>query len=387
MNLKGLIEKRNGLNAEAKALLDAVETEKRSFEGSEDEVRFNQLTQEVDALDLQIKQLEKEKTEDTVVVSDKEERGMDMSVEIKETEVRGLEQFIRGTEGEEVRALNTSTQGAVIPTHLSDEVIEALDEVAPLFAKVPKLTPVNGTLEILQEASLGDAGFVGEAEDLALSDVSFTKVKLEQIRCGSAIELTQHLVNDSGIDIVSYTKSALYKRLGYALDRSMITGTGTGSFQGVKNAENVQETLVAGTVSIDDFMDLLNAMHPSLQGNASFVVSRPLFNQMAKWKDAQGHFYLTRDVVDGKPAYRLFGQEVVISDVVDAVEAGKIPAYFVNLAEAYRGMVKKDASLTEVTADRYNALKGIRTLILDIYADAKIVNHQALVALKVQAGA
>ena len=47
-------------------------------------------------------------------------------------------------------------------------------------------------------------------------------------------------------------------------------------------------------------------------------------------------------------------------------------------------MIKKDASLTEVVADRYNALKGIRTLILDIYADAKIANHQALVGLQVK---
>ena len=246
------------------------------------------------------------------------------------------------------------------------------------------MTPVAGSLEILQEKSLGEAGFVGEAEDLTLTDVSFEKIKLEQIRCGSAIELTQHLINDGGIDIVAYTKSALYKRLGFALDRSMVKGTGTKSFEGLVNAENIVESAVQGAVSIDDFMDVMNAMHPTLQGGAVWVVSRPLFNQMAKWKDARGHFYLTREVINDKPAYRLFGAEVIVSDVVEGVEAGNKVAFFVNIAEAYRGMIKKDASLTEVVADRYNALKGIRTLILDIYADAKIANHQALVGLQVK---
>ena len=382
MSLKALVEKRNKINAEAKALLDSVEVEKRGFAEGEEQ-RFLDLTAEVEKLDEEIRSLEKEKEEDAVSVSENEERG-NPTME-KEMEIRGLEQFIKGdVAGEEVRSMTTTSQGAIIPTHLSQEIIEKLDEVAPLFAKVPKLTPVAGSLEILQEKSLGEAGFVGEAEDLALTDVSFEKIKLEQIRCGSAIELTQHLINDGGIDIVAYTKSALYKRLGFALDRSMVKGTGVGQFQGLVNAKNVIETAVEGAVSIDDFMDVMNAMHPTLQGGAVWVVSRPLFNQMAKWKDARGHFYLTREVINDKPAYRLFGAEVIVSDVVEGVEAGNKVAFFVNIAEAYRGMIKKDASLVEVTADRYNALKGIRTLILDIYADAKIANEQALVGLQVK---
>ena len=382
MSLKALVEKRNKINAEAKALLDSVEVEKRGFAEGEEQ-RFLDLTAEVEKLDEEIRSLEKEKEEDAVSVSENEERG-NPTME-KEMEIRGLEQFIKGdVAGEEVRSMTTTSQGAIIPTHLSQEIIEKLDEVAPLFAKVPKLTPVAGSLEILQEKSLGEAGFVGEAEDLALTDVSFEKIKLEQIRCGSAIELTQHLINDGGIDIVAYTKSALYKRLGFALDRSMVKGTGVGQFQGLVNAKNVIETAVEGAVSIDDFMDVMNAMHPTLQGGAVWVVSRPLFNQMAKWKDARGHFYLTREVINDKPAYRLFGAEVIVSDVVEGVEAGNKVAFFVNIAEVYRGMIKKDASLVEVTADRYNALKGIRTLILDIYADAKIANEQALVGLQVK---
>lgn len=69
---------------------------------------------------------------------------------------------------------------------------------APLFSMVQKLTPVNGFLEIMKEDNIGTAGFVGDMTDVAATDFTVKKVKLEQRRCGSAVELSQHLVNDAG---------------------------------------------------------------------------------------------------------------------------------------------------------------------------------------------
>ena len=122
MSLKALVEKRNKINAEAKALLDSVEVEKRGFAEGEEQ-RFLDLTAEVEKLDEEIRSLEKEKEEDAVSVSENEERG-NPTME-KEMEIRGLEQFIKGEVGEEARAMNTTSQGAIIPTHLSQEIIES----------------------------------------------------------------------------------------------------------------------------------------------------------------------------------------------------------------------------------------------------------------------
>lgn len=312
----------------------------------------------------------------------------------KEIEMRGLEQLIRGTDGEELRTLQTSSQGAIIPTVLSKDIIKKLDEVAPLYGMIPKLTPVNGYLEILKEGNFGEGGFVGEYSDLNKADLNLTKVKLEQRRAGAALELTQQLINDAGIDVVSYATDILYRRLGYALDRTVIVGkVAKNQFEGLVNSpeECNVETSVKDVISIDDFMDCLNAMHPSLQDGAVWIVGRPTFNKLTKLKDGNGNFFMLREknVVTNKPEYRLFGNEVIVSDVINKIEVGSVTngtdgvvAYLVNFNRAYAGMIKKGIEFSNISGDTQNRLKGMSTLMIDIYTDCKIVDPQAIRVLR-----
>ena len=390
MSLKEMIEKRNSLNEEAKKMLDNAQAEVRSLE-SDEEVRFNELVEQVEALDKQIEEFEKRSIEDAKeIIENNEERGTEMDT--KELELRALDQYIRKTEGEELRAMSTSTAGAIVPTHLYDEVVEKLEEVAPIFSRVRKLTPVAGSLEILKETDIEKAGFVGEDANIELKDFTLAKVKLEQRGAGSAVQLSQHLINDSGIDVVAYAKDILYRRLGYALDRAMIKGTKVSNqFEGLDNAPTgcEVETIGSTTVAIDDFVNVLNKMHPTLQGGAVWIMSRELFNAVSLMKDGNGNFYLTRqtNIVDNAPQYRLLGLPILINDAVDKeiATAGKKVAFLVNIEEAYAGMIKKDIEFRHINGDTTNALRGSATLMLDMYADCVIKNEQAIRVLKVKA--
>lgn len=383
MKIKALIEKREALKAELKEMTDLAVTEVRGLTQEEDE-KFSKIEDEIKGLDKTISLAQEKEKEDVVKeetikddVQEDEERGIEMN---REQEVRGLDAFIRKEDNKELREMNTTSQGGIIPTHLHSEIVEALEEVAPLFSMIPKLTPVAGNLEILKEGDLGSAGFVGESEDLEASDFNFTKVKLEQRRCGSVIQLTQKLVNDAGIDIVDYSKKNLFKRLGYALDRTMVKGTvEEEQFEGLVNAPEqcVVEPLSPEAVTIDDYMNTLNSLHPAYQAGAVWVMNRAEFNRLALMKDAVGNYYLTRDVVNGKPQYRLFGCPIHINDAVEDVNA-----YLVNFQEAYAGMIKKETELKHINADTKNALRGSATLVLDMYADAKIKNEKAIRVLK-----
>lgn len=389
MNLKALIEKRNAKELEAKEILNKVETEIRAIT-SEEKTQFTTLCEEVRELNETIDMIEKRNAQETVetIKIEKREDNTEMEnkeINIKEREIRAIEQLIKGMPGEELREMTTTSNSEVIPTHLYDEVIELLDEVAPIFNEVPKLTPVSGTLEILKEKTLGQAGFVGEAESLTPEDFNFDKVKLEQRRAGSAVALTQKLINDQGIDVVAYAKSVLYRRLGTALDRAMIKGTvAEESFEGLYSAPEAcnVETTASGVTAIDDYINVLNQMHPTLQGGAKWIIARDEFNKLALLKDAIGNYYLNRDVIDGKPAYRLLGCEIVISEDMDATTK---PAILVNIKEAFSGMIKKDMELKQINADTQNALKGTNTLVLDMYADVKIVRPEAIKVLNLKA--
>ena len=389
MNLKALVEKRNEKEAQAKQILDGVANEVRAI-STEEKSNFEALCEEVRQLNETIEIFEKRQKEDTVEtvkIEEKEEVKEDMEnreMSLKEKELRALDQFIKNENGTELREMTTANSGAVVPTHLYDEIIELLDEVAPLYAEVPKLTPVSGVLEILKEKTLGQGAFVGEANSLSAEDFQFDKVKLEQRRAGSAVALTQKLINDGGIDLVAYAKSVLYRRLGHALDKAMITGkVAQESFEGLYSVgtECEVQTKATGVTSIDDYINVVNAMHPKLQSGAKWVLSRTEFNKIALLKDGVGNYYLNRDVINGKPQYRLLGAEVMISE--DMTEVNR-PAIFVNIKEAYAGMIKKDIELKQINADTTNALKGTNTLVLDMYADVRIVNKDAIKVLKVK---
>lgn len=390
MNLKELIEKRNTLNEQAKTMLDTAQVEVRSL-SSDEEAEFNALVTEVENLDAEISQLEKESMQNATEVVTSEERGNEME-NVKDLEVRALDQYIRKTDGEELRAMTTgANSGApLVPTHLYDEIVEKLEEVAPIFSQVRKLTPVSGTLEILKESSIGGAGFVGELEDLKLEDFKLGKVKLEQRRAGSAVQLSQHLINDSGIDVVAYAKEVLYRRLGYALDRVMITGTkADGQFEGLVNAPtscNVTTTATGG-VSIDDFINALNGLHPTMQNGAVWIMSRPLFNMISLIKDAVGNYYVTRqnNIVDNAPVYRLLGLPILINDAVESTLAtGNKVVFLANIEKAYAGMIKKDIEFKHIDGDTANALRGSATLMLDLYADCVIKDEQAIKTIVVK---
>ena len=384
--MKALLEKKNSLMTQAEELLQSCETEVRGLNAEENE-KYENLVKEIEKVNEEIRAAEEENKKDAVVVEieNEEVKGEERNMELtKELEVRGVEQYLRKQEGEELRSMKYSTNGQLIPEYLHSDIVQALPEVAPIFSMIPKITPVAGTMRIAVEDNLGAASFVGEDSSLSAVDATFKYVELKQVRAGSAIEITQKLINDAGIDVVNYSQNLLFRRLGYALDRAMITGTGTDNLEGlstVKSGTNEAvckvETAALNVIAIDDLMKMAASMETVYQTGAKWVMNRQLFEQIFVLKDANDRPYLVRDVVNDVVTYKLLGLEVLINDAADCI-------YLVNFAEAYSGMIKKDVSLTTVSSDKASALAGTVTLVLDTYVDAKIVQPKAIRFLKVK---
>lgn len=375
MNLKGLKEKRNVLLTQAEKMVNTIETEKRSL--NSDEMKdFESIENEVRDLDVKIKQLENRQFNDDKKET-LEERNM---TEKKQTEVRGLEQYLRKVEGEEVRALQkTSDGGALIPTTIEGTIILKMEETSPVFARARKFPSTSGTLKIAKENSKTVAGFVGEGDNVSEGALAFEEVKLTQKRVGAAISLSNQLINDSAVDIVDYSVGLLSRRAGKAVEKSILVGKGTDEFAGITQDKEIKEVKASDAVTIETLLDLYNAVHPEFLNGAGYIVSRAFFNQIAKLKDQAGHFYLQNGVVNGRLTYTLFGAEVVVTDSLDE----KTPAVFGSIEEAYAVLVKKGFALQHVTADTTQALRGSQLLVLDGYMDGAVYNPQAVAKLTV----
>ena len=178
-----------------------------------------------------------------------------------------------------------------------------------------------------------------------MADFTMDKIRLDQKRVGTAIELSQQLVNDSGIDVVNYSIGLLTRRLGLTIDNAVLIGDKTkGEFEGILKDLTIGEQagLATNAITIEELLDLYNSMNPAYIGGAVWVVSRQTFNMIAKLKnDKNGEYYLVRDVAETGPVFKLFGQPVIINDTMPAPEAGQRAVLFANFSEGYVTMTKK----------------------------------------------
>lgn len=385
MNLKALKEELNSVKDAKKALLNNAITEVRSLEDSENE-ELRQLNDRIEDLKSQIEKAEAELRSNSVekIIENKGEIKMDK----KELELRAIENFIKnGVVEEEIRATNTSAGNTAIqPTYIDNEIVRRLEEVAPVFAKARMFPSTAGELKIPREdaQNLWEMGFVGEDADVPEKAFSFDTITLKQVRVGACVKVTQQLLNDAEIDIVSYVVDMLARRLGATLDRHAIVGTGTDDLQGLATltkATHKVEEVSATALNADVLLDAVHAMHPALLSGAEFYMNRKTYNALSKLKDGDGYYILKleKSVAVEEPHYTVFGFRVnVTNDVPD----NKV--LFVNVAQACATMVKKGAQLVRISNDTQNALRGTHTFVIDAYVDFKLRDPQAVVVVKIQ---
>ena len=386
MNIKALKESLNEVKEAKKELLkNAIET--RSLVQDE---TLTELNNKISDLQNQIEKAEEEIRNSSVEknIENKGENKMNK----QEQEIRSIEKFIKtGVVDEEIRATQTSALNTAIqPTYIDNELVRRLEEVAPVFAKARMYQSTAGELKIPREAesNLYECGFVGEDADVPEKAFSFDTISLKSVRVGAYVKVTQQLLNDVELDIVSYVVDMLARRLGATLDHHAITGAGTktshADLQGLVNLTKAEDGVneVSGTaLNADVLLDAIHALHPSLLNGAEFYMNRKTYNAVSKLKDGDGQYILKleKSVAVEEPHYTVFGFRV---NVTDDMPDNKV--LFVNVGQACATMVKKGSQLVRISNDTQNALRGTHTFVIDAYVDFKLRDPQAVVVVKIQ---
>lgn len=383
MNLKALKEQLNDVKEAKKELLkNAIET--RSLVKDDELVA---LDNKISDLQKQIENTEAELRANSV--EEKIENKGEIKMNKQEQEIRSIEKFIKsGVIDEEIRATNTSAANTAIqPTYIDNEIVRRLEEVAPVFAKARMYPSTAGELKIPREdaANLWEMGFVGEDAEVPEKAFAFDTVSLKQVRVGACVKVTQQLLNDAEIDIVSYVVDMLARRLGATLDHHAIVGSGTqGSdlqgLAGLTNSKDKVNEVKATALNADALLDAIHAMHPALLDGAEFYMNRKTYNAVSKLKDGEGQYILKleKSVAVEAPHYTVFSFPVVVTD---DVPDNKV--LFVNVNRAAATMVKKGSQLIRISNDTANALKGTHTFVIDAYVDFRLRDPQAVVIVTI----
>ena len=397
-NIKDLQEKRNKLFNEGKSLYSAEEgVETRSL-SEEEKTHAKEIRDEIRSLDTQIEteKVSRVKNQDAIVekrdASENLGEKKDMN---KEQEVRSMELYIRNeTASDEYRDLTASISagnatastpgngGVTIPKNVASDVIAKLDEQAPVFGLAKKLPSVVGSLTVPRQGSLEASSFTGELENLAQLKPQFETVDLTQKRVGSFIQLTEQLLNDSAVDIVSYSIDYLAASLGSALEKNILVGVPKGFSPVIGNitAENLVTFVDVAAPTVEELIDITNAVNPSYLPGSVFVVSRPVYDIMSKLKDGDGQYLFFRGdtATAGHPTFA--GFPVYVSGSLKDNATSQV--VFGNFTRGYSVMVKEGIALQMVSQDTTQVLAGGRLLAITGYMDGAVVDPFAFAAAK-----
>lgn len=386
-----MIEERNEKLARAKEILPEG-TEIRSLDEDQAE-ELRSLKSDIESLDANIEKEKETRSQEREEIggANNMDHEKDQAIEV---EVRAVDKYLRDNTDVELRSLsdavtvgntteNTAGNGGItVPLNVHNEIIRELTEASPVFAAARKFGSVTGQLKVAREVGVDDTGFIGEAVDASKIKPTLKSVTLNQKRVGAAIQLTNQLLNDSGVDLVGYSTDRLSRSLARTIERAILVGAKSGETASdvfrpiIGDSEVAHIDLVAETPTVDELIDIYGSLNPSYLSGAMFIVSRKVFNAMLKLKDGDGAYLILRDQVNGQPGYRLFGVPVYVSDFLTGQEKQIV---FGNINQAYGMLVKQGINLINVTADTTQALAGGRLVIMDTYLDGAVINPKAVV--------
>lgn len=240
------------------------------------------------------------------------------------TGVPAFEAYVR-SHGETRDGLNTSGASAVIPKELITPIFQLKQSTYNLaqYATVKQVSSGSGTYPI---STSRQSAVLATKEELAdIADVNanmFTEVPFDVKTRAGKIALSNEVVEDAEVDIVSEVKAQL-QQLVDNTDNTQIMGLLTGTSFAKATASN-----------IDDLKKIFNVtLDPAL--SKMWLVNQSGFNYLDTLKDSEGR-YLLQPNPTAPSGFTLLGAPVVmISDKLLANNAdGTFPMIVGDLSQA-----------------------------------------------------
>lgn len=382
MNLKALYEKRNKLLTDMQKIVDAANTETRSFTNDE-LASYEQMKADVAALDRTI-----EASEELRSIECKGAVTEPGTVEKSDTELKekAFENFLRGRISKETRDadanLTFGDNGAVIPTSIANKIIDKVVEISHLFSMATRYN-VKGNLTIPYydgETSDITVAYADEFTELTSTSGSFKSITLTGFLAGVLTKVSKSLLNNSNFDLLGFVIKKMAENIAVWIEGELIKGT-SHKIDGLSTLSAAVTAEYTTKVSADELIDLQEAIPDAYQANAVWIMNKATRKSIRKLKDGQGNYLLERDFT-GKWNYTLLGKPVMISKNMPTMAAGAKAVYYGDMS----GLAVKVSEEAQVTVLREKfATQHAVGVVAYVELDSKVENAEKIAMLKMAA--
>ena len=372
--MKELIEKRNDLVEQMKAMRDMVAKENRAFTADE-KAKFEALNNEVMDID------------DTITLTDKVNYSAhkidESTLEVKDKkEVEVFAKFLRSKGVMNAGEVTKGDNGAIIPTTIAQKIIDTVTEVCPIFARATKYN-VKGTLQIPKYVKNEGADVtVGYGEDFKAPSANggkFDQITLTGFYVNALVEISDGLIGNSDVDLVNFFVRKMAEKFAQFIEKEFLYGT-EGKISGVVrtyDAENMKLTLAkASTVTADELITMQDLIPDAYQASAEWYMNKATRSAVRKLKDGQGNYLLQVDFTS-KWGYTLLNKPVYTSDNIKKLGTAGAEAIFYGDFSGVACKLNKNVSVS-VLNDSYFQLRNSVGILGKAEIDAKVDNTQKI---------
>lgn len=345
------VEQRQRAWEAAKALLDTAAAEKRDLT-AEEEASYNKMNDELNERAARIEALKADaEREAKIEAATREIAGQVRQTKAASTDADTIRSMARGEMRSftfETRDVVKTSSGAPVPTSFFDQVIAQARLVGPMLDTSTVLRTAGGeNLQIPSQAGWSTAAITGEGTAISESDPTFNSfITLGAYKYSFLVQLSRELIEDSGVDILSFLATQTGNALGYKVNADLTTGSGTNAPKGVVAAAGsgvTGGTGVSGAFTADNLIDLAYSLDGAARRlpGVGWMMNTASLGAVRKLKDTAGFYIFSPALADGNDQllnFPVYENPAMAAQATSAksVVFGHLPSYYVRMAGGLR---------------------------------------------------
>lgn len=331
--IKQLTEQRGQILADMKAILSKAETEKRDLT-TEENAKFDELNTKAEGIQKNIERAQRVYDIEQTITGNKgtEQRiGRDdvntpeQQADQKAQEYRAqFDQFLRGANPVELRALTVAGQGVVGDRPFYNQLVTAMKSYAGVIEAGAEVIPTTDG-NPLTVPTANDTSNTGRLVAEGATNANVTEPTLGVMTLGGYkfdsdwIKVSLELLRDAGYPVETTITNMAAERLGRAFNTYATTGTGTGQPKGFTVAGTVGKTCAAtNAVTYDELLDWVHSLDAAYRngGRCRIMLADSTLAAIRKLKDGANR-YIFESGAAGAPNTILGYQYVVNNDMAN----------------------------------------------------------------------
>lgn len=275
--------------------------------------------------------------------------------------------------------------GYLVPDEYERQLLQALTDENFFRSLAHVIQTQSGTHTIPIVASHGTASWMDENGLYPESDDTFDQITLSAYKLGTAIKVSEELMNDSVFDLEGYISTEFARRIGAAEEEAFLVGDGSkkpeGVFTKVASTKEALTEISNTSINFDAMMDVFHSLRSVYRNSAVWILNDSTVKALRKIKDGNNNYIWQPSVVAGQPD-TILNRPYRTSIYAPELAAGKVPILFGDFS--YYWIADRQGRSFKRLSELY-AANGQIGFLASERVDGKLILPEAVRGLSVKA--